>query len=66
MPSSARLLCAKVDAIGARPVSARIAEELEVKHESPQLFWLSSEGRLLWHADHEGITVEKLEAALKG
>lgn len=66
VPSSARLLCGKVDVIGARPLSARIAEEFEVKHESPQLLWLSSEGRLLWHADHEGITVDKLEEALKG
>lgn len=38
-----------------RPVSSYVAEELGIRHESPQLF-LVQRGQALWHTSHGGIT----------
>jgi len=46
-----------------RPVSNFVAEQLGVRHESPQaiLLW---EGRVVWHASHLSIRGDALDAAL--
>lgn len=48
-----------VNVIESRPLSRRIAEETEIRHESPQVLLLS-EGRVLHHASHSKITKKKL------
>jgi bacillithiol system protein YtxJ len=47
-----------------RPVSNVIAEQLQVKHESPQAILLKG-GQVLWHDSHYNITEEALKAAVK-
>lgn len=48
----------------ARPLSTQLAEELGVKHESPQLF-LIKDGKVLAHDSHWNITYDKLEKLTK-
>ncbi|MEM9293876.1 MAG: bacillithiol system redox-active protein YtxJ [Acidobacteriota bacterium] len=47
----------------ARPVSNRIAERTEVRHESPQAL-LVVNGEVTWHASHGGITEASLRDAI--
>lgn len=50
-----------VDVIGERNVSSQIAEDLGVRHESPQLIILK-DGEVSWHGSHHRVNVEALEA----
>lgn len=45
-----------------RPVSNEIAEQLQIKHESPQAIFLKN-GQVLWHASHWKITEDALVKA---
>ncbi|MFV8827609.1 bacillithiol system redox-active protein YtxJ [Alkalihalobacterium sp. APHAB7] len=45
----------------ARPLSNDIAEQFEVKHESPQAI-LFSEGQVVWNASHWNVTATALKA----
>ena len=47
-----------------RNVSTAAAEQLEVKHESPQAI-LVRDGRAIWHASHFNITTSSLEEAIR-
>jgi len=53
-----------VKVIEDRPVSNQIAEETQVKHESPQLF-LIRDKEVLWHTSHSQITVENIGEAVQ-
>lgn len=44
----------------ARPLSNAIAEQFQVKHESPQAF-LFVDGELKWHASHWTLTYDELK-----
>ncbi len=46
-----------------RPVSNQIAEELGIKHESPQIF-LIEDGNVLWNTSHWKITKNALKEAV--
>ncbi|ATO48693.1 bacillithiol system redox-active protein YtxJ [Brevibacillus laterosporus] len=48
----------------ARPVSNEIAEHLQIKHESPQIF-LIEDGAVSWHTSHWKITKDAIEQAMK-
>lgn len=52
-----------LDLLNYRPISAQIAENFNVEHESPQAL-LISRGRCVWHASHNAISAEALEEAL--
>lgn len=54
---------ALVKVIEQRPVSNAIAEELQIKHESPQLFIIKNK-HVIWHDSHWRITKEQLEEQL--
>lgn len=43
-----------IDVIGNRTVSNRVADELQVRHESPQVLLVHC-GDLVWHTSHGGI-----------
>ncbi|MGJ7920398.1 bacillithiol system redox-active protein YtxJ [Neobacillus sp. LXY-4] len=43
-----------------RPLSNYIAEQFQVKHESPQAFLFKS-NKVLWHASHWKITYDSLK-----
>lgn len=47
-----------------RPLSNRVAEVTDVRHESPQALVMQN-GRVLWHASHWGITVASLKDAFE-
>jgi bacillithiol system protein YtxJ len=53
-----------VKVIEDRPVSNQIAEETNVKHESPQIF-LIRDKEVLWHTSHSKITVESIGEAVQ-
>jgi len=48
-----------------RPISNTVAEQLGVKHESPQAI-LVKDGRAVWHASHWNVTAAALKEALAG
>jgi len=52
-----------LDLIAFRPVSNKIAESLNVVHESPQVILLK-EGKAIYHTSHNDISVESLAAEL--
>lgn len=53
-------IAARIDVIRARNLSRSIAEEVGVKHESPQVLLLDSEGQAKWDIDHFAITEDEL------
>ncbi len=53
-----------VKVIESRPVSNRIADDLGVRHESPQLFYIENE-TASWHASHSAITYDSIRSAVK-
>ena len=46
-----------------RPVSNHIAEEFEIKHESPQIL-LFDDGKVSWSTSHWKITRDSIKEAL--
>lgn len=53
-----------VKVIEDRPVSNQIADETNVKHESPQIF-LIRDKEVLWHTSHSKITIESIGEAVR-
>ncbi|WP_373232367.1 bacillithiol system redox-active protein YtxJ [Cohnella sp.] len=53
-----------VKIIESRPVSNQIAEDLGVKHESPQIIYVNNKEKY-WTASHWSITTEHITAVLK-
>ena len=49
-----------VDVLGQRPLSQRIAADLSIRHESPQVIVLQA-GKPMWHASHYDVTADTLE-----
>lgn len=52
-----------LDLIAHRDISNRIATDLEVSHESPQVI-LIRDGKAVYHESHGGITVDGIRGAL--
>ncbi len=52
-----------VKVIEDRPVSNRIAEQLQIAHKSPQLL-LVKDGEVTWNASHDGITLKAIQEAV--
>jgi len=50
----------KVDVINSRTVSRKIAKDLNIIHESPQIIWLDKEMKVKFHASHYEINEEEL------
>ncbi|WP_134701476.1 bacillithiol system redox-active protein YtxJ [Ammoniphilus sp. YIM 78166] len=53
-----------VKVIESRPVSNQIAEDSQLKHESPQAILFENE-KVIWNASHWKITKESLQEAIK-
>lgn len=51
-----------VDVIADRPVARGIADRCGVRHQSPQAI-LFEQGKPVWNASHDAITVDSLHAA---
>jgi bacillithiol system protein YtxJ len=54
----------KVDVISSKSLSRRIAKDLKIAHESPQLLWLDKEMKVKIHASHYDINEELLNRHL--
>jgi len=54
----------KVNVISSKSLSRRIAKDLKIVHESPQLIWLDKEMRVKFHASHYDINEEELNKYL--
>lgn len=52
-----------IDVIKNRSVSLYIAEKLQIRHESPQLF-IIKDGSVIWNGSHHEVQVEILEKYL--
>jgi len=52
-----------VKVIESRPVSNQIAEDLGVKHESPQIIYVKN-GEPYWNASHWAVTTKHMKAVL--
>ena len=57
--------CIKVDVVNARDLSRHIAQELSVRHESPQVIWLLPNLKVYWHASHWEIKGSALDVQLE-
>lgn len=47
----------RIDVIGARPLARSLAEQIKVKHESPQAIVFHN-GKPIWNASHGALTRE--------
>lgn len=54
----------KINVIKERPLSNYIAEELKIKHESPQAIWLDKNLNIKWYASHMSIDEKTLSSNL--
>ena len=50
--------------IYSRSLSRRIAKDLKIAHESPQIIWLDKEMKVKFHASHYDINEEELNKHL--
>jgi len=60
----ANVIGAKIDVIASRPLSQHIAQELGVEHQSPQVIWITPQGKVQWHTSHRSITIDNLRSAI--
>lgn len=56
---------AKVNVIDQREVSRKIADDLKVQHQSPQVIWLKGRSNVKWTASHFDISKESLDKQLQ-
>jgi monothiol bacilliredoxin len=54
----------KVNIIFSKSLSRKIAKDLSIVHESPQIIWLDSEMKVKYHGSHDYITAEELNKHL--
>jgi bacillithiol system protein YtxJ len=54
----------KVDVIFSKSLSRKIAKDLKIVHESPQIIWLDKELKVKFHASHYDINEEELNKYL--
>lgn len=63
--SSQEILVVMIKVIESRPVSNQVAEDLGVKHQSPQVLLISNR-QVMWHASHQAVTQTNIKKALEG
>jgi bacillithiol system protein YtxJ len=54
-----------IDVIANKERSLQVAEELDIKHESPQIILLNNENRVKWFASHHRITEKNIREAIE-
>lgn len=52
-----------VDVLAQRPLSQRVAADVGIRHESPQVILLQY-GKPIWHASHRGVTAAAISKRL--
>ena len=63
LPDDAPLNVYTVNVINQRPIARKISEDVNIKHESPQVYYFGPNGQVLWHNSHMAITPESLAQA---
>jgi bacillithiol system protein YtxJ len=58
------LLCVEIDVINSRALSQHIEKEFDIRHESPQAIWITTDHHIHWHASHYSITGKTLDTQL--
>ena len=53
-----------IDVVENNDVSQKFTEKTEIKHESPQVFYIIN-GKVIWHESHMNIKSEKLHEIVK-
>jgi bacillithiol system protein YtxJ len=64
MPETSPFILAEVDVVSSREVSRAIADDLHIRHESPQVIILDKDGKAVWHESHYFISIENIEERL--
>jgi bacillithiol system protein YtxJ len=64
LADDAGVVCLKVDVVSSRPLSQHLARQLNVRHESPQAIWLTSDQQVQWHASHYSVSKQALTTQL--
>lgn len=59
------ITAALVKVIESRPISNTIAEQFQIKHESPQIFLING-NEVVWHASHHRIRKDAIEEKVNG
>ena len=62
LPEDYNLKCLKLNVIEAKEVSLKIADEFNIKHQSPQVIWLTGDLKVKWYGSHYDINKSKLKA----
>jgi bacillithiol system protein YtxJ len=62
LPDDYNLKCLKLNVIEAKEVSLKISADLNIKHQSPQVIWLTGDLKVKWHGSHYDINKSKLKA----
>ena len=57
-------IAAKINVIESREVSNNVESETGIRHESPQIIWINSNGEVKWNESHFGITESNLNKQL--
>ncbi len=65
LPEEGMFRCVKVDVVNSRELSRYLADELQVRHESPQAIWLTKDLTVHWHASHHSISSRTLNEQLE-
>ena len=63
--NSADVPVVMIKVIESRPVCSQVADDLGIKHQSPQVLLLSNR-QALWHASHQSVTQNNIKKALEG
>ncbi|MGD8780792.1 MAG: DUF2847 family protein [Ignavibacteria bacterium] len=58
------VILAKVDVICASQLSNYLADEFNIKHESPQAIWLDKQQSVKWHGSHFKVSKKNLTSQL--
>ena len=62
LPEAPAFWIARIDVVAQRELTRAIAAEVGVRHESPQALWFGADGKVRWHASHEGVNADSLSA----
>ncbi len=62
LEDNSNLKIAKVNVIDKREVSLKIAADLQVLHQSPQVIWIDGNSKIKWTASHFDISKDSLKA----
>jgi len=66
LPNDTKLDIYEIDVVFQRDISNRIAEDTQVRHQSPQVIWINSDGSVKCNLHHGEISVRNLSDCLSG